>query len=139
MRRRVLISWIAVNNDPFERDRTGNAFRLVEGSPVPGPTLTLLFDADSPYVMPSVATGADGSYNLGRYSNQRMDYIVDRVKTETDLPVRNRLLTEGLQLSNDTVSHIPLHNQIIPWAMRRNVTVVHRADNVLQVAWVSLK
>lgn len=49
MRRRVLISWIAVNNDPFERDRTGNAFRLVEGSPVPGPTLTLLFDADSPY------------------------------------------------------------------------------------------
>jgi hypothetical protein len=49
MRRRVLISWIAVNNDPFERDRTGNAFRLVEGSPVPGPSLTLLFDADSPY------------------------------------------------------------------------------------------
>jgi hypothetical protein len=34
MRRRVLNSWIAVNNDPFERDRTGNAFRLVEGSPV---------------------------------------------------------------------------------------------------------
>jgi hypothetical protein len=50
MRRRVLISWIAVNNDPFERDRAGNTFRLVEGSLVPGPTLTLLFDADSPYV-----------------------------------------------------------------------------------------
>ena len=49
MRRRVLISWIAVNNDPFERDRTGNAFRLVEGSPVPGPNLTLLLDADSTY------------------------------------------------------------------------------------------
>jgi hypothetical protein len=50
MRRRVLISWVAVNNDPFERDRTGSAFRLVEGCPVTGPTLTLLFDADSPYV-----------------------------------------------------------------------------------------
>ena len=49
MHRRVLVSWIAVNNDPFERDRTGNAFRVVEGFPVPGPTLTLLFDADSPY------------------------------------------------------------------------------------------
>ena len=49
MRHRVLVSWIAVNNDPFERDRVGNAFRLVEGSPVPGPTITLLFDADSPY------------------------------------------------------------------------------------------
>lgn len=48
MRRRILISWIAVNNDPFEGDRTGNAFRLIEGSPVSGHTLTLLFDADSP-------------------------------------------------------------------------------------------
>ena len=49
MRRRVLISWIAVNNDPYERDRAGSAFRLVDGAPVPGPTLTLLFDPDSPY------------------------------------------------------------------------------------------
>ena len=65
---------------------------------------------DALYTLQSLArtktTGADGSYNLGRYSNQRMDYIVDRVKTETDLPVRNRLLTEGLQLHNDdVVSH----------------------------------
>jgi peptide/nickel transport system substrate-binding protein len=60
-----------------------------------------------------------------------MDYVVDRIKVETDLPVRNRLLTEGLQLSNDTVSHIPLHNQVIPWAMKKNIEVVHRADNRL--------
>ena len=49
MRRRVLISWIAVNNDPYERDRAGSAFRLVDGAPVLGPTLTLLFDPDSVY------------------------------------------------------------------------------------------
>jgi peptide/nickel transport system substrate-binding protein len=78
-----------------------------------------------------VAGTGDGNYNVGRYSNQRMDVIVDRVKVETDLPVRNRFLTEGLQLSNDTVSHIPLHNQIIPWAMKKNIDVVHRADNRL--------
>ncbi len=79
----------------------------------------------------SLGTGGDGNYNVGRYSNPRMDYIVDRVKAETDLPVRTRLLTEALQLSNDTVSHIPLHNQIIPWAMKKNVDVTHRADNRL--------
>lgn len=49
MRRRVLITWVAVNNDPFERDRSGGGFRLVDGAPVPGPTFTLLFDHDSPY------------------------------------------------------------------------------------------
>jgi peptide/nickel transport system substrate-binding protein len=93
------------------------------------PTFDALYSLQS--LTRTVGTGGDGNYNVGRYSNQRMDYIVDRIKTETDLPVRNRLLTEGLQLQNDTVAHIPLHNQIIPWAMKKNIDLVHRADNRL--------
>jgi peptide/nickel transport system substrate-binding protein len=93
------------------------------------PTFDALYSLQS--LTRSVGQGGDGNYNVGRYSNPRMDIIVDRVKTETDLPVRNRFLTEGLQLSNDTVSHLPLHNQIIPWAMKKNVDVTHRADNRL--------
>ncbi|MDP2819110.1 MAG: ABC transporter substrate-binding protein [Polaromonas sp.] len=93
------------------------------------PTFDALYSLQS--LTRSVGTGGDGNYNVGRYSNPRMDIIVDRVKIETDLPVRNRFLTEGLQLSNDTVSHLPLHNQIIPWAMKKNIDVTHRADNRL--------
>jgi peptide/nickel transport system substrate-binding protein len=93
------------------------------------PTFDALYSLQS--LTRSVGTGGDGNYNVGRYSNPRMDVIVDRVKTETDLLVRNRFLTEGLQLSNDTVSHLPLHNQIIPWAMKKNIDVTHRADNRL--------
>ena len=93
------------------------------------PTFDALYSLQS--LTRSLGTGGDGNYNVGRYSNPRMDYLVDRVKAETDLPVRNRMLTEALQLSNDTVSHIPLHNQIIPWAMKKNIDVVHRADNRL--------
>jgi DNA-binding NtrC family response regulator len=44
----VLVSWIAVNNDPYERDRTGEFIRI-NGQPAPGPTLTVLTDAESPY------------------------------------------------------------------------------------------
>ncbi|MDO9361213.1 MAG: ABC transporter substrate-binding protein [Polaromonas sp.] len=93
------------------------------------PTFDALYSLQS--LTRSVGQGGDGNYNLGRYSNPRMDVIVDRIKTETDLPVRNRFLTEGLQLSNDTVSHLPLHNQIIPWALKKNIDVTHRADNRL--------
>jgi len=99
------------------------------------PTFDALYSLQS--LTRSVGTGGDGNYNVGRYSNQRMDYVVDRIKTETDLPVRNRLLTEGLQLQNDTVAHIPLHNQVIPWAMKKNIDVVHRADNRLD--WSLIK
>ena len=99
------------------------------------PTFDTLYSAQS--LLRSVGTGGDGNYNVGRYKNERMDAVVDRIKAETDLPVRNRLLTESLQLSNDTVSHIPLHNQIIPWAMKKNIDVVHRADN--RIDWRLVK
>ena len=46
----VLVSWLAYNNDPFERDRRTGEFRPDRnGDRVPGPTLTLLFDEASPY------------------------------------------------------------------------------------------
>lgn len=45
----VLVSWVAVNNDPYERERVTGRYRLVQDQPVPGPTLTLLFDEESPY------------------------------------------------------------------------------------------
>ncbi len=99
------------------------------------PTFDTLYSAQS--LFRSVGTGGDGNYNVGRYSNPRMDFVVDRIKTETDLQVRNRSLTESLQLSNDTVSHIPLHNQIIPWAMKKSIDVVHRADN--RIDWRLVK
>ena len=44
----VLVSWLARNNDPFERDCSRNVL-VRNGAQVAGPTLTLLFDAESPY------------------------------------------------------------------------------------------
>ena len=45
----VLVSWVAVNNDPYERDRDTGAYRTVDGRFIDGPTLNLLTDPDSPY------------------------------------------------------------------------------------------
>jgi peptide/nickel transport system substrate-binding protein len=93
------------------------------------PTFDALYSLQS--LVRTVGAGGDGNYNVGRYSNPKMDAIVDRSKTETDPLIRARLLTEALALSNEDVSHLPLHNQIIPWAMKKNIDVVHRADNRL--------
>jgi DNA-binding NtrC family response regulator len=46
---KVLVSWIAVNNDPYERVSGKNSFRLVNGTPLYGPTLTVLFSKDSSF------------------------------------------------------------------------------------------
>lgn len=44
----VLLSWVAVNNDPYVPSRKVGAY-LDESAPIPGPTLSFLFDEASPY------------------------------------------------------------------------------------------
>ena len=91
------------------------------------PTFDALYSLQS--LVRSVGVGGDGNYNVGRYSNPQMDALIERMKKETDAKNRNDLIEKSLLLSHQDVSHIPLHNQIIPWAMKKNIGVVHRADN----------
>jgi peptide/nickel transport system substrate-binding protein len=82
--------------------------------------------------------GADGNFNLGKYSNPKADELIDKVKTEIDEPKRNQMMREAQRIHYDDVGHIPLHQQLIPWAMRQNITVFHRADNRLDARWINV-
>ena len=99
---------------------------------------------DSQYALQSlvrthVEKAADGDYNLGRYSNPKVDALVDQLKTEVDPKKRADIARQVTQLHMADVGHIPLHHQVIPWAVRSNVSVVHRADNRLTVKWVKIQ
>ncbi len=86
-----------------------------------------------------VGKTADGDYNLGKYSNAKVDEAIDKLKTETDGKKRSALAREVTAIHMADVGHVPLHFQVIPWAMRANVSVVHRADNRLTVKWVKIQ
>ncbi len=86
----------------------------------------------------TVGAGGDGNFNLGRISNAEFDKLVDGIKSEVDQKKRDEMIAKALMLHNQQVMHVPLHNQVIPWAMRKNVSVVHRADNRLQAEWVRI-
>jgi peptide/nickel transport system substrate-binding protein len=100
------------------------------------PTFDALYSLQS--LVRSVGAQGDGNYNVGRYSNPQMDALVERIKKEVDQTTRNALIEQALLLSHQDVSHIPLHNQIIPWAMKTNVDVVHRADNRIDMRLVKV-
>ncbi len=38
----------------------------------------------------------------------------------------------------NNVYTIPLHRQVIPWAVRKGVTVFHRPDNYVEMTWVKI-
>ena len=81
----------------------------------------------------------DGDYNYGRYSNPKFDALVDQVKVELDVEKRHKLINEALMIQHDEMLHLPLHRQVIPWAMRSNVTAVHLANNNVIPNWVTLQ
>src|SRR5437867_2113782 len=81
----------------------------------------------------------DGDYNYGRYSNPKLDALVEQVKTEIDVDKRRKMINEALVIQHDELLHLPLHRQVIPWATRSNVTVVHRADNNVIPYWVTIQ
>ena len=98
------------------------------------PTFDALYSLQS--LARTVGQGADGNFNLGRYSNPEFDRVLDRIKVEVDPFIRNRLIAQALDIHNKDVAHIPLHDQSIPWAMKRTVDTYHRADNRLD--WRSI-
>jgi peptide/nickel transport system substrate-binding protein len=101
------------------------------------PTFDSLYSLQS--LLRTVGQGGDGNFNLGKYSNPKVDAAVDALKTETNPGKRKTLTREALAVHQADVGHIPLHHQVIPWAMRSNVSVVHRADNRLTVKWVKIQ
>jgi peptide/nickel transport system substrate-binding protein len=81
----------------------------------------------------------DGDYNWGNYKDAEFDALIDSAKGDTDAKRRQQTIIKAMQYHHDHVLHIPLHLQVIPWASRANVDVVHRADNWLQVTWVKIR
>ncbi len=99
---------------------------------------------DSQYALQSlmrtyIEKTADGDYNIGGYSNPKVDELIDRQKTEVDPKKRAAIAHEVSRIHMQDFGHVPLHFQLIPWAMRSNVSVVHRADNFLTVKWVKVQ
>ena len=83
--------------------------------------------------------GGIGSWNFGGYKDDKLDALAAASSKEGDPKKREALVKAALKEHNEQVRHIPLHRQVIPWAARQNVEVVHRADNWLEWRWINVK
>ena len=92
----------------------------------------------SPVLRSPDEKSGNGSFNYGRYVNPRLDALIDAAAVEMDPGRRRQVVWDALKEHNAQVHHVPLHRQMIPWAMRSNVTAVHRADNVLNMESVRI-
>jgi peptide/nickel transport system substrate-binding protein len=97
------------------------------------PTLDALYSFQSLLATRNGAQG-DGIWNYGRYSNPRMDALIERMKTQSG-EARAQAIAEALRIYREDVPHIPLHHQMIPWAMRASIEIPHMANNQPYFRW----
>ena len=100
-----------------------------------------LTDAESIFtpIFRNRGEGGVGSYNYGNFKDDTLDALVAASSREPDPARRADLIKKAHLRHNEQVHHIPLHRQVIPWAARQGVSVVHRPDNWLEVKWVTVK
>ena len=87
----------------------------------------------------SRGAGGVGDYNWGQVTNPKLDELAIASSQEADPKKREQLIRAALKEHNEQVHHIPLHRQVIPWAARRGVGVVHRPDNWFEWSWVTVR
>ncbi len=90
-------------------------------------------------VMRFPAPNGVGLYNWGRVKNERFEELAIASGLEADPRKREELVKAALREYQTQVHLIPLHRQMIPWAARSQVDVVHRPDNWLELPWVNVR
>lgn len=84
------------------------------------------------------AASGDGRFNSGRFADAEVDRLIDGIKIEMDFEKRDEMIRQALTKLREGVFLIPLHRQMLPWAMRSNVNVVHTPWNSLVLRWVQV-
>ncbi len=76
----------------------------------------------------TTSSGGDGNY--GRYSNPKVDALIDKIMVEADAAKRNGFITDALNIATTEAALLPLHQPLAPWVMRKNITATYAPNNV---------
>jgi len=90
-------------------------------------------------VLSTPGDGGRGIFNLGAYSNAKVDELTDKVASETDDKKRNEMIAEAMKIHQDDIGHIPLHQQTLNWASKKNIELLQWPDNSMPWQYIRVK
>jgi peptide/nickel transport system substrate-binding protein len=79
-----------------------------------------------------------GTFNGGRYSNPKLDGVIDAIRVEPDAPQRRQLVADALRMMTADLPLIPLYRRTLTWAMRPDVNVAQWPNDVLELRFVQI-
>jgi peptide/nickel transport system substrate-binding protein len=83
---------------------------------------------DSHYVF-SFLYDSNSGWNKTNFSNERVDKLISDILIEVNLDKRNAYIAEVWSIVKDNIVYLPLHHQVISWALKKNLSVPIRSNN----------
>jgi peptide/nickel transport system substrate-binding protein len=83
------------------------------------------------------AEGA-GTFNGGRYSNPRLDQMIDAMRVEPDIARRRELVGDALRVMHSDLPLIPLYRRTLTWVMRPDISVAQWPNDILELRFVQI-
>ena len=80
-----------------------------------------------------------GATNRGRYSNPKLDELIETALATVDDAKREKLLQQATELAMTDYGIIPLHYQVNTWAARKGLKYTARTDEHTDYAFVFSK
>ncbi|WP_210483947.1 ABC transporter substrate-binding protein [Microvirga antarctica] len=85
------------------------------------------------------AEAGRGVFNIGGYSNPKVDELIAQIQIETDTTKRLAAIKQAFQIIKADAGFIPVHQQMIIWGVKKNIDVVQPADGSLPLRLVTVK
>ena len=80
-----------------------------------------------------------GTFNAGRYSNAKLDELIDHMRVEPDPTRRRAMVGVALRIVGDELPLIPLYRRTLTWAMSKKVSAIQWPNDSPELRWASLK
>ncbi len=80
-----------------------------------------------------------GTWNAGRYSNPKVEQLVELARVEMNPEKRQALISEIQRVHKEDIGHVPLHEQLVIWGVRDGVEVVPDTRDFIVLRFVNIR
>ena len=84
---------------------------------------------DSHYVFNYLVKGADKGWNGTGFNDDEINNTILAIEKEVDFPKRDKMIAKVWKTLRENVNYLPLHHQVIVWAMSDRVNIPIVADD----------
>lgn len=97
---------------------------------------------DSHYVfhyLVETRTEEGGAWNFTGFSNAEVDEMIRAMPSETNEAKRNQLIADVWEVVQDEIVYLPLHHQVLNWAMKDNIEFNVQAEDQPHFMYMTFK